>query len=320
VHKLEGAISCDVDTLASIYKGYGLQRPGGYTFAEFRMGMENFCRFLEPFGVRATLFMVGHDFQHAHNIPYIKDALAAGFEIANHSLSHAQGFRLLDSRAKEAEIVGMQALCEEVTGKRPVGFRSPGWNVSDDALPILKKQGYLYDSSVFPSLLNPLLKIYHWKTMHGKPRSERTTLGHVRYILAPTRPYFTSDRNLGRKGKGGILEFPITVVPKVRLPFSATYLLLFGIEVFKICYRELRTSRSPIQFQFHLSDFVDYGHPDLKDQVPRGGGVYIPQALNFSLKKKVDLFRRALGEMAEHYQFVTLEQWALKLLKERFKG
>ena len=147
---LEGAISYDVDTLASIYKGYGLRRPGGHTYAEFRMGLENLCRFLEPYGIKATFFMVGNDFKQSQNVPYIKALIAEGHEISNHTLTHAQGFRLLSHEEKEAEIFGMEEICEQVTGRRPMGFRSPGWNIADDALAILRRRGYIYDSSVFP--------------------------------------------------------------------------------------------------------------------------------------------------------------------------
>jgi hypothetical protein len=61
---------------------------------------------------------------------------------------------------------------------------------------------------------------------------------------------------------------------------------------------------------FHLSDFVDYSHPDLADQVPASGGVYVPQALRVPLGKKLDIFRAAMDVMAADYEFVTLEQWA----------
>ena len=155
---LNGAISCDVDTLASIYQGHDLRRTEGYSYDEFRMGLENLCRFLEPYNIRATFFMVGNDFNHSNNTSSIRAVHDAGHEIANHTMTHAQGFRLLSLEQKEAEIAGMEQICEEVTGERPLGFRSPGWNIGDDALPILERRGYLYDSSVHPSSINPLLK------------------------------------------------------------------------------------------------------------------------------------------------------------------
>jgi hypothetical protein len=310
---LEGAISCDVDTLASIYKGYGLRRPRGYTYAELRMGLENFCRFLEPFGIKATLFMVGDDFCQPQNVSYIKAVDTEGHEIANHTLTHVQGFRRLSPEEKESEIVGMEEICQQVIGKRPVGFRSPGWNVGDDVLPILKRQGYLYDSSVFPSLLNPLLKFLHWRSMRDLSGGDRTTLGAWRYMFAPTQPYHTAEKSLGRRGNGGLVEFPVTVVPIVRLPFFATFQLATGFELFKVCYRALKALQWPIQYQFHLSDFVDYGRPELENQVPAGIGVYVPQALRMPLKKKWESFERAVSLIAQDYSFNTLVQWARRL-------
>ncbi len=64
---LQAAITSDIDTLASIYKGRGCRRPCGYTYTEFRMGLENFMRFLEPYRVKTTMFMVGNDFLNENN-------------------------------------------------------------------------------------------------------------------------------------------------------------------------------------------------------------------------------------------------------------
>ncbi|HUE97274.1 MAG TPA: polysaccharide deacetylase family protein, partial [Longimicrobiaceae bacterium] len=120
------ALTVDVDTLDSIYHGIGLRRPGGYTYAELRMGLHNLSRFLDRFGIRATLFMVGNDFRVPANHDAIRAVMAEGHELASHTTTHPQGFRLLSSVEKEAELAGMEQLCEEVTGARPVGFRSPG--------------------------------------------------------------------------------------------------------------------------------------------------------------------------------------------------
>jgi peptidoglycan-N-acetylglucosamine deacetylase len=312
-NELQAAISSDIDTLSSIYKGKGCRRPGGYTFAELKIGLENFSCFLEPYGIKATLFMVGNDFKHNPSHQVIKSIAGEGHEIANHTLTHAQGFRFLTPAEKEAEIAGMEELCKEVTGKKPVGFRAPGWNLGDDTLKILQKRGYTYDSSVHPTTLMPLLKLLHWRAMSGCSKEERTTMGHMKYIFAPIGPYRTASTGFSKKGNEGIIEFPLTVTPLLRLPFFATFLLASGLDVFKWSYKRLKSMKYPIQFQFHLSDFVDYSHPDLADQVPSGSGLYVPQALNVSLGKKMAIFKQAMDIMAEDYMFVTLAEWANRI-------
>ncbi len=201
---------------------------------EMRMGLENFHRFLEPYGVRATLFMVGNDMRHVENQPAICAMAEAGHEIANHTMTHAQGFRLLSMEQKDGELARMEEICLQVIGKRPVGFRSPGWNVGNDALAILKKRSYLYDLSLHPTSLMPLLKFMHWYTMRGRSEADRTTLGHLRYMFAPTIPYQTSQSSLAQKGRDGLVEFPVTVTPLLRLPFFATFLVSTGLGLFSV--------------------------------------------------------------------------------------
>jgi hypothetical protein len=160
----------------------------------------------------------------------------------------------------------------------------------------------------------PVLKVAHWYASRSRRGGERTTMGLLRYMLAPVQPYRASRRGLARRGSARLFEFPITVVPYCRLPFFATFLLSTGFETFRQSYRLLRAERRPLQFQFHLSDFVDYTHPELSDQVPRpGSGVYVPKALGMPLKQRLGTFRRVLDTIAADYEFVTLEQWAHEL-------
>jgi hypothetical protein len=303
------AISSDIDTLQSIYRGRGRRR-ADYTYAELRMGLEAFSRFLEPYGIKATLFMVGSDFLVPENHDAIRAVAGDGHEIANHTHTHAQGFRLLSAEDQERELSQMEDACFAVTGRRPIGFRSPGWNMGDQALPILKRRGYLYDSSVHPMFVTPGFKALHWLSTSKADPIERTTLGQWSYMFAPLGPYRTDAMHLGRPGTGGIVELPVSVVPIVRAPFWATFLLASGFGVFRACYRAVKATGLPIQYMFHLSDFVDYSHPDLADQVPSSGGVYVPQSLKVPLAEKLELFTRAMDLMAADCRFLTLENLA----------
>ena len=204
MNKTLACISIDVDSLASIYKGLGCTHPGGYTYIEFRTGMENLARFFERFNIKATLFMVGGDFKYQANIPTIKAVHKAGHEIANHSMSHPQGFRYLSAEEKETELRAMGDICRETVGEAPIGFRSPGWNIDDETIPVLQKLGYHYDSSVFPTFLMPVMKFAHWRSMSKQPAPVRTTMGQYSYMFAPLRPYPHQRKQPCQKRQGRI--------------------------------------------------------------------------------------------------------------------
>ena len=318
--KRTACISIDVDTLSSIYKGMGCTRPGGYTFIEFRTGMENMAAFFKRYSIPATLFMVGNDFKHKGNLGHIRDFNKSGHEIANHSMNHPQGFRWLSAADKEKEIRLMGEICQQVTGSKPVGFRSPGWNIDDATIPILKKLGYQYESSVFPTFLMPVMKFAHWRSMSKQAKPDRTTMGMWKYMFAPIRPYHTSGQSLSRKGQkkeDGLIEFPISVTPILRIPFFAT-LLLFTGDGFTIC----STNRSDAGIYPCISRCTCPISPitacrNWLTRLPGGSsGTYVPQALNTSLDDKMDLFARMIETIGKDYEFITLRQWTQRMGKQ----
>lgn len=305
-----GNISIDVDSLSSIYKGQGCSRPGGYTYLEYRMGLENLLNFFSKYQIKTTMFMVGNDFLYNENHSSIRDIANEGHEIANHSMTHPQGFRWLSQSEKEEELSSMSDICFEVTGKRPIGFRSPGWNIDDSALPVLEKLGFKYDSSVFPTLLMPVMKFAHWSSMSKQKKQDRTTMGQINYMFSPIEPYHVSDRSLGKRGNNELVEFPISVSPFLRIPFFATLLLFTGVGFYKKLYRSIQAAGLPIHFQMHLSDFIDYSIPELEDQMPTNKqGAYVPQSLNTPLSKKINLFSEMIEIIGQNYEFITLKQW-----------
>lgn len=315
--RVTGAISCDVDTLAALYKGRGCRTPGGYSYDDFRSGLERFDRLLEVYRAPATLFMVGADFAHQGNHRVICAMAERGHEIGNHTATHAQGFRLLPDAAQEAEIAGMEDACAAVTGQRPVGFRAPGWNMSNRAIAILARRGYLYDSSVHPTSMMPALKLLHRLNTRRAEPLERTTLGHLAYMTAPVDPYRATATRLDRRGDGPLIELPVTVVPIVRLPFFATFLVNTGARVFDWSLAALRSAGRPIQFQFHLSDFADYTKGRLSDEVPtEGSGLYVSKGLRMPLDRKIEMFQRVMDRLAETCDFVTLREWAVAVARK----
>src|SRR5207237_7959826 len=72
---------------------------------------------------------------------------ARGHEVAHHGYMHEWPSRL-ESVEQEREILekGLRIL-EEVTGRRPVGYRAPAWEFSRHTLGLLNEYGFRYTSN-----------------------------------------------------------------------------------------------------------------------------------------------------------------------------
>ena len=113
--------------------------------------------------IRATIFVVG---DVAKNHPeIINKAVKDGHEIGLHSHKHIP-LQLLTPDEFEQELSGAKTLLQEISGQDINGFRAPTMSLTHNtrwAVPILKRVGFTYSSSVLPAK-NPL---YGWD---GLPR------------------------------------------------------------------------------------------------------------------------------------------------------
>lgn len=313
--RLRGAITFDVDSLDSIFRGRGL-RDKSYSYREFSLGFDTILSILKEFNIKATFFVVGQDLVHERNREIIRDVWKEGHEVANHTMRHIQGFRYLSRQEKINELKEAEDIIAEVVGEKPKGFRAPGWNVDDSIMSILKGRDYLYDSSIFPSFLNPLLKCLHYRSTSLRSCVNRTTLGPMKYMFAPTRPYQANEHSfLKKSGDSSIVELPISVTPFFRMPFFATFLLKTGIGVFEASYKLMKTFKRPIIYLFHLFDFVDFSDQEFVGQLPEGNGIYIPDSIRVPLQYKLKLFRKAISIMTEDYDFILLKELASSMLQ-----
>jgi peptidoglycan/xylan/chitin deacetylase (PgdA/CDA1 family) len=88
----------------------------------------------------------------------VEDIAARGHEVAHHGYMHEAPASM--SAEEEAEVLekGSEILAG-ITGSAPVGYRSPGWELSEVSLDLLRSRGFIYDSSLMgddaPYLLDP---------------------------------------------------------------------------------------------------------------------------------------------------------------------
>ncbi|MFC2157030.1 polysaccharide deacetylase family protein [Acidobacteriota bacterium] len=108
---------------------------------------------------RATFFVTGKT--HKYFPELVKAINEAGHEIGFHAFSH---IRLDSLEILEEEFSLSREFLDEYS---PVGFRAPWINLKKDMLPLLKRNGFIYDSST----IAPPGRIYNCEGMQVFPIS-----------------------------------------------------------------------------------------------------------------------------------------------------
>lgn len=110
-----------------------------------RTGLPRILDMLARHEVRATFFVPGYTAERWPDV--IRAIDAAGHEIAHHGYQHeyVHGMSLEDER--KVLLRGLDAI-ETVTGRRPVGYRAPGFRMNVWTPELLQDAGFAYDSSL----------------------------------------------------------------------------------------------------------------------------------------------------------------------------
>jgi polysaccharide deacetylase family protein (PEP-CTERM system associated) len=98
---------------------------------------------------RATFFVLGW---LAERLPHlVREIRSHGHEIACHGYGH-QLLYDLSAEAMREDIHRAKSILEDITGEPVVGYRAPSFSITDAAIDELSRQGFRYDSSLFPSM------------------------------------------------------------------------------------------------------------------------------------------------------------------------
>lgn len=118
----------------------GIHSAGRYSA---RRGIHRHLRLFERYGIPTTFFVPGYDARTAPDV--VLDIAKAGHEIGAHGYKH-EGM-LLPSEEEERRLILTHRILSDLTGKAPVGWRSPSGQKTDTTLRVLRQLGYRYDSS-----------------------------------------------------------------------------------------------------------------------------------------------------------------------------
>jgi polysaccharide deacetylase family protein (PEP-CTERM system associated) len=187
-------------------------------------------------GSTATCFFVGY---FAKRFPHlVREAMAAGHEIASHSYYHRLVYDLSPDEFLE-DALASRKLLEDISGRPVRGFRAPAFSVTEATPWFFDKvaeAGYRYDSSVFPA---------HHQT--GGLRTKE---------LGP---------HSLQTSAGTLAEFPISTVPIFGTPmcfFGGGYLRLFPYSVIRMMGQRALQEERPIVLYVHPRE-IDPDQPRL---------------------------------------------------------
>ncbi|MTT32199.1 polysaccharide deacetylase family protein [Terrilactibacillus sp. BCM23-1] len=110
-----------------------------------RVGIDRILRLLKKFDLKAQFFIPGYTAEIDENI--VRKIDENGHSIGCHGYYHERTETL--SYEKEDSIFQKsKAILSKITGKNPVGYRAPLWEITPQTLELLKKNKFLFDSSL----------------------------------------------------------------------------------------------------------------------------------------------------------------------------
>ncbi|MEM7236104.1 MAG: polysaccharide deacetylase family protein, partial [Planctomycetota bacterium] len=219
-------IHVDLDGARHIYRHHRWDYPWDDD-PLFTSGMENLLSFLEENSLKATLFTIAEDLDDPAKRAWIDKAVAAGHEIASHSLTHPE-FDELTLTQKQHELVESKRKLEDELGVEVRGFRAPSYQIDRDMIDTLVDAGYQYDSSTYAN------------------RDFAERLGVPAIQPHPYQPFLDHD----------FVEMPL---PESGLPFPfhPSYSLLLGNAYFNWGLGKFAKKKLPLVLLLHLTDFAD---------------------------------------------------------------
>jgi hypothetical protein len=257
--KPPATISIDLDNLWAHLRVHG--DAAWRSFPSYlELAVPRVIRFFSDRGLRPTVFVVGQDAELDANRGAFERLATTGWELGNHSFHHEPWLHQRSEESIDEELARAEEAIESATGRRPLGFRGPGYCVSAKLLQALHRRGYAYDASILPTFVGPLARFYYFlhSSMPPEERQLRSDMfGAFAHGQRPLSPY--------RWALPGaeLLELPISASPVVRLPFHLSYILYLSWfsttmarAYFNLALLACRATGAAPSLLFHLQDFL----------------------------------------------------------------
>lgn len=268
------SISVDVDSLHHYLRIHG-NATGEPDRKVWRLAMPRFLDLFDEHDVRATFFVVGEE--ASWNSEMLRVLASLGHEIANHSFRHLYDLWQQPALVQQDEIAHAHDAIAAACGVAPVGFRAPGYSVSESLLDAVRALGYRYDSSVFPAVPYYLAKAAVIASQRLLSRPVGSSLGPAKVLAAPRHPYFPDPHNWRRRARSGsFVELPIPVVPPLAFPYIGTTILTTPRPVFRWLTRAVCARYDYVNVELHGIELLDFAADSIDPRLRKQPDLQIP--------------------------------------------
>lgn len=306
------SLSLDLDNQWSYMKTHGDQ--GWDKFPSyFDIVLPDLLDLLDELGLKITFFLVGQDVVLGKNRDALKSITQRGHEVGNHSFHHEVWLHTQSKDQIKREIMEAEEQILRVTGKKPVGFRGPGFSWNEDVIEALIDQGYLYDATTLPMYLGPLARMYYfWNSkLSPEEKEQRSNLyGSFKDGLRPVKPYFWQMNSESK-----LLEIPVTTIPLLKIPFHLSYLIYISRYSGALMRFYLSTAVGFCKmagvgpsFLLHPLDFIS------GDQVPE---LKFFPGMDLGREHKYKIFKNVIEYLAKRFELSPMSIHADDLVKKK---
>jgi hypothetical protein len=306
--KMLASISLDLDDQWSYMKVHG--DAGWDQFPSYlNVFLPVVLDVLDKLAIKITFFIVGQDAAIEKNHSILRSIVERGHEVGNHSFHHESWLKTYSKEKIEEEIVRAEDAILTATGKRTVMFRGPGFSWSYDLLQVLQKRNYIFDASILPTYISPIMRQYYfWNSKLSKEEkdSRKELFGSFKEGFYPLKPYTWNLKN-----ETTLLEIPVTTMPVFKIPFHQSYLLYISNVSVALMKMYLRfsilmcklTKTSP-SYLLHPLDLIG------KDHVP--SLAFFP-GMNIKSDRKLKIFEIAIQILKDNFDVVPMSKFSESL-------
>lgn len=307
------AVTLDVDGVRHYHAIHGLPphdaaSPGVQGDAPIERGVRRFLDLCDGLDIKATLFIVTSDLQDDGLRALVARAAREGHEIASHSHAHAYDLSTRAPAEIQADLMRSVDAIEHTTGRRPRGFRAPGYNLSEPLLDAVEMAGFAYDSSVMPSPLYWGARALAIAAHRFMGTESSSLVGAARAFATARAPYRPRKGALHKRARSRIEGRALVEVPIATLPFGVPWLgTTVGLSPLPLAAATTASalsSRAPCVLELHAIDLCDAADgfaPAL---------VRVQRELTVPLKTKLQRLEAALRMMAQARDVVTVDEIA----------